>query len=71
MKYFIKYLLTCCDFLQSDDKTTNNRMLKKRQMAENEKTEKKSESSDRASGLNTSLQVDEYNQDTSDEEVRL
>lgn len=40
-------------------------------MAEKEETEDKSVTSDRASGLNSSLQVDEYDQDTSDEEVRL
>lgn len=67
LKYFIKYLQTLLWlFLQTDDKTAKNRKLKK----EKDETEEKSMKSDQASGLNVSSQVDEYDQDTSDEEVR-
>ncbi|MCI4392300.1 hypothetical protein PGIGA_G00144370 [Pangasianodon gigas] len=54
---------------QTEDKTAKNRKLKKeKHEAEKDETEEKSLKSDRASGLNTSSQVDEYDQDTSDEE---
>ncbi|KAB5531118.1 hypothetical protein PHYPO_G00137210 [Pangasianodon hypophthalmus] len=54
---------------QTEDKTAKNRKLKKeKHVAEKDETEEKSLKSDRASGLNTSSQVDEYDQDTSDEE---
>ncbi|MCJ8746521.1 hypothetical protein PDJAM_G00142720 [Pangasius djambal] len=54
---------------QTEDKTAKNRKLKKeKHVAEKDETEEKSLQSDRASGLNASSPVDEYDQDTSDEE---
>lgn len=58
-------------FLQTEDKTVKNRKLeKKKHTPLKNETEDESVKSDQASVLNASSQVDEYDQDTSDEEVR-
>ncbi|KAI5607023.1 ribosome biogenesis protein bop1 [Silurus asotus] len=55
---------------QTDDKTAKNRKPKKEnRMAKKDDTEDKSVKSDRVGGLNVSSQVDEYDHDTSDEEL--
>ncbi|KAF5908052.1 ribosome biogenesis protein BOP1, partial [Clarias magur] len=54
---------------QSDNKTPKNRTLKKQKdAAEKNETEGESVGADRARGLGVPAQVDEYDQDTSDEE---
>lgn len=71
MKYFIKYLQTLLWLFLQTDKTSKNRKLKKETHTDGkDETEEKCVKSDRASGLHVSSQVDEYDQDTSDEEVR-
>lgn len=70
--WFIKYLQTSLWlFLQADVEAAKRRTLKKeKRTAEKSDTEEMSVKPDRASGLGISSPVDEYDQDTSDEEVR-